>query len=80
MTTDWFWKTIGSSHCARGFISRGLGCASLVDTAIRAALLHNRCITPESLQEVPWSVGELLWRRLVSSLVKSVHSTLVINH
>lgn len=79
MTTDWFWKTIGRSHRARRFKSRGLGCASLVDTAIRAALLHNRCLTPESLQEVPWSVGELLWRKLVSSLVESIHSTLVIN-
>lgn len=66
MTTDWVWKTIGSSHRARGFKSRGLGCASLADMAIRAALMHSRFLTPENLQGVPWSVGKRLWRKLMS--------------
>lgn len=63
MTPDWTWKTRGSSHEHGHFRSLGPGCSSLFNMAARSALLNNFSITPESLETLPWRVGQLLWRR-----------------
>lgn len=67
MTADWFWKTKGSSRNARRFRSRGPGCSSLVDVAIRSVLDNSYSITPESLEGVPWELASVLWQRIVAS-------------
>lgn len=67
MTADWVWKTIGSPTDARNFRFCGPGCASLSNMAIRTAVANNISITSETLAEVPWSIGKLLWRRIVDS-------------
>lgn len=72
MTADWAWKTIGSSRDARRFRSRGPGCSSLTNMAIRSALVNSLSITPENLKTVPWQVGKSLWKRIVTSYVESV--------
>ena len=63
MTADWTWKTRGSSHEHGRFRSLGPGCSTLFNMATRSALLHGFSITPESLETLPWRVGQLLWRR-----------------
>ena len=63
MTADWTWKTRGSTHEHGRFRSPGPGCSSLFNMATRSALLHSFSITPESLETLPWRVGQLLWRR-----------------
>lgn len=72
MTTDWAWKTVGSPSDAQGFRSRGRGCASLSDMAIRSAIVHCQSISLESLQELPWNVGAKLWRKLKHLYVELV--------
>ena len=67
MTADWFWKTKGSSGKARRYISRGPGCSSLVDVAIRSVLDNSYSITPESLEGLPWELASVLWQRIVAS-------------
>ena len=67
MTADWAWKTIGSSREARSFRSLGSGCSSLVNMAIRCALLYSYDITAESLVGVPWEVACQVWQRLIDS-------------
>lgn len=66
MTAEWAWKTIGSSRKARHFRSKGPGCASLTNMAIRCALVNSLNITPESLKTIPWQVGENVWNRIVA--------------
>ena len=63
MTPDWTWKTRGSAHEHGRFRSLGPGCSTLFNMATRSALLHGFSITPESLDTLPWRVGQLLWRR-----------------
>ena len=67
MTLDWVWKTRGSSRDAARFRSPGPGCASLVNMAIRSALIHSINITAESFEGLPWEVAKLLWESLVAS-------------
>lgn len=66
MTAEWAWRTIGSSREARRFRSKGPGCASLTNMAIRCALVNSLNITPESLKTVPWQVGKSIWDRIVA--------------
>lgn len=66
MTRDWVWKTQGSSREVARFRSSGPGCASLVDMAIRSALLDSINITADDLN-LPWEVAKLLWASLVAS-------------
>lgn len=67
MTLNWLWKTQGSSREAVRFRSPGPGCASLINMAIRSALVHSINITTESLENLPWEVAKLLWESLVAS-------------
>lgn len=67
MTADWFWKPKGSSKKARRFRSRGPGCSSLVDVAVRSVLANSYSITPASLEGVPWELASMLWQRIVAS-------------
>ena len=67
MTADWFWKTKGCPRNARKFRSRGPGCSSLVDVAVRSVLDNSYSITPESLEGVPWELASVLWQRIVAS-------------
>ena len=67
MTLDWVWKTQGSSRDAARFRSLGPGCSSLVNMAIRSALIHSFHVSAECLEGVPWEVGKLLWESLVAS-------------
>ena len=73
MTSDWEWETEGSSGEALRSVSSYTGCSSLVDTAIRRALVHSISITAETLEEIPWEVASLLWERLVASYARSWH-------
>lgn len=67
MTADWLWKTKGHPRKAGNVRSRGTGCSSLVDMAIRS-LLYNSCsITSESLEGVPWELASVLWQCIVAS-------------
>lgn len=67
MTLDWVWKAQGSSREAARFRSLGPGCSSLVNMAIRSALIHSININAESLEGLPWEVAKLLWESLVAS-------------
>ena len=67
MTADWLWKTKGSPREARNFRSRGAGCSSLVNMAIRSVLYNSYSITPESLEGVPWELASVLWQQIVAS-------------
>ncbi|MCJ1224155.1 hypothetical protein MMC12_000799 [Toensbergia leucococca] len=66
MTSDWVRKTIGSTREVDSFRSRGPGCSSLVNMAIRNALTNILSITPESLREMPWEIGKRLWERILA--------------
>ena len=66
MTADWFWKTKRSPGKARRFRSRGPGCSSLVDVAVRSVLDNSYSITPESLDGLPWELASVLWQRIVT--------------
>lgn len=67
MTADWVWKTKGSPREAVNFRSRGPGCSSLVNMAIRSVLYNSYSITPESLEGVPWELASVLWQQIVTS-------------
>ena len=73
MTLDWEWKTQGSSREPLRSVSSYTGCSSLVDTAVRSALVHSISITAEILEELPWEVARLLWERLVATYARSWH-------
>lgn len=66
MTAEWTWRTIGSTRDAKRFRSRGPGCSSLTNMAIRCAVVNSLSITAESLKDVPWLVGKFLWDRIVA--------------
>ena len=63
---EWLWKTLGSTGDVANFRSTGPGCTSLQDMAIRCLCQAIHYITPELLQSVPWSVGKLLWEKIVA--------------
>ena len=67
MTADWLWQTKGNPTEARNYRSRGAGCSSLVDMAIRSVLYNSYSITPESLEGVPWELASVLWQQIVLS-------------
>ena len=69
MTADWVWKTIGSTREAATFRSLGPGCASLENMAIRCALKNILSISVESLETLPWELGERLWQRILAGYV-----------
>jgi len=71
MTADWVWKTRGSTEEQGRFRSRGPGCSTLYNMAIRSCLRNSFSITAESLEELPWEVGGVLWDRL-----KAAYATL----
>ena len=72
MTADWVWKTRGSTKEHGRYRAGGPGCSSLKDMAIRSILLHSVDLTAESLETLPWSVGQVLWQTLQSRLVSPV--------
>lgn len=72
MTAEWAWKTIGSSRDAKRFRSRGPGCASLTNMAIRCAVANSLSITPKSLKTVPWQAGKGIWSRIVAYKLDSI--------
>ena len=67
MTADWLWDTKGNPNRARIFRSRGPGCSSLVNMAIRSVLYNSYSITLESLEGVPWELASVLWQQIVAS-------------
>ena len=73
MTLDWEWKTQGSSREELRSISSYTGCSSLVNMAVRSALVHSISITAETLEGLPWEVASLLWEHLVASYARSCH-------
>lgn len=73
MTLDWEWKTQGSSREALRSVSSYTGCSSLVNMAVRSALVHSVSIDAESLEGLPWEVASLLWESLVASYARSWH-------
>ena len=62
---EWTWKTLGSTQDITNFLSDGPGCASLQDMAIRHLCRMIHYITPELLAMIPWSIGKVLWERIV---------------
>lgn len=64
MTSEWVWKTLGSSRESGRFQSLGPGCASLSNMAIRSVMVNLMSVTVENLQGVPWQVGKKLWERI----------------
>ena len=66
MTADWVWKTTGSTREHRDFRSSGPGCSSLKNMAIRGVLLHSFSLTAEGLKALPWSIGQVLWQRILA--------------
>lgn len=64
MTSEWLWKTLGSSQEPGRFRSLGPGCASLSNMAIRSVMVNMMSVTVENLQGVPWHVGKKLWDRI----------------
>lgn len=70
MTADWTWKTTGRLKKYEKHRSRGPGCSSLRNIAIRVAMLNSLSITPETLAEVPWEVARQLWHNIIISYVK----------
>ena len=66
MRADWVWKTLGSTSDLALFRSQGLGCSSLQNMAIRSAAMNVVSLTAESLEDVPWQVGKLLWHRIIA--------------
>lgn len=64
MTSEWVWKTLGSSQESGRFRSLGPGCASLLNMAIRSVMVNMMSVTVENLQGVPWHVGKKLWNRI----------------
>ena len=73
MTLDWEWKTQGSSREQSRSVSSYTGCSSLVNMAVRSALVHSISITAETLEGLPWEVASLLWEHLVASYARSWH-------
>lgn len=73
MTSDWEWRTQGSSSEAIRSESSYIGCSSLVNMSVRSALVHSKSITAETLEELPWEIASLLWERLVASYARSWH-------
>ena len=67
MTADWLWMTKGNPKYARNPRSRGAGCSSLLNMAIRSVLYNSYSITPESLEGVPWELARVLWKKIVAS-------------
>ncbi len=72
MTSQWVWKTIGSSREAGCFRSLGPGCASLANMAIRSALANFMTLTIESLEGVPWAIGKKIWDGIKTSYIESI--------
>ncbi|MCJ1471065.1 hypothetical protein MMC07_009713 [Pseudocyphellaria aurata] len=72
MNAEWEWKTVGSSRLAKRFRSRGPGCASLTNMALRCAMVNSLSLTPESLKSVPWQIGQSIWNRIVASDLDSL--------
>ena len=68
MTADWVWKTRGRTREHGYFRSSSPGCSSLKNMAIRSLLLHSFSITAQSLETLPWSIGQELWQRIRSRL------------
>lgn len=66
MKADWVWKTLGSTSDLALFRSKGPGCASLQNMAIRSAAMNVISLTVESFEGMPWQVGKLLWQRIVA--------------
>ena len=81
MRADWVWKTLGSSRQLKVFRSIGPGCSSMMSTAIRTVLTNLTSLTPESLETVPWLVGQMLWERICAQygLVSSEVQYILIN-
>ncbi|KAL9119049.1 MAG: hypothetical protein Q9187_004397 [Circinaria calcarea] len=53
MRADWVWKTLGSTSDLALFRSKGPGCSSLQNMAIRSAVMNVVSLTAESLGGVP---------------------------
>lgn len=68
-TSDWTWKTRGSSLEYGRFRLAGPGCSSLASMAVRSVLLNSYSITAECLETLPWRIGQMLWRRIISRSV-----------
>lgn len=66
MVADWVWKTKGSTREHRDFRSSGPGCSSLKNMVIRGVLLHSFSLTAEGLKALPWSIGQVLWQRILA--------------
>lgn len=71
MTSEWVWKTLGSSQESGRFRSLGPGCASLSNMAIRSVMVNMMSVTVENLQGVPWHVGKKLWDRIQKWYVRN---------
>ena len=71
MTSEWVWKTLGSSQESGRFRSPGPGCASLSNMAIRSVMVNMMSVTVENLQGVPWQVGKKLWDRIQKWYVRT---------
>lgn len=72
MTSEWVWKTLGSSQESGRFRSLGPGCASLSNMAIRSVMVNMMSVTVENLQGVPWHVGKKLWDRIRKWYVQKI--------
>ena len=73
MTLDWEWKTQGSSKEELRSVSSYTGCSSLVNMAVRSALVHSISLTAETLEGLPWEIASRLWEHLVASYARSWH-------
>ena len=74
MTADWEWKTRGSTREFGRYRSPGPGCCSLSDMAIRSVLQNSYTLTAESLQNLPWALGNTLWKNIVTAQLDSTRT------
>ena len=53
-------KRLRGEHAKTG----ATGAASLEDMCIHVLLAHATCLTQESLQGLPWTIGRRLWKEI----------------
>ena len=72
MTVDWVWETKGSPQEQGHYRAPGRGSSSLSEMVIRSFLKHSQSLTADSLEDLPWELGRLLWQKAVQSRLDSI--------
>lgn len=65
-TAEWQWKSPGSVYEVKTFRKLDNGSASLADIAIRSVVANISSLTSETLNDIPWVIGNQIWQRLLA--------------